>query len=323
MWYEIFKFELKYRTKRPETYVFFLFLFLFSTVGVDFIFQGVELGLMKKNAPLVVAKTMGAITGIFMIMASMIMGVPILRDFQYNMESLLFVNPIKKQDYLVGRFLGSFTVLLFIFSAVLLGMMVGEFMPWRQDLLPFKPITYLQSFLVIVVPILFFGACLFFIAGMLSRKLLVVYTQGIFLFVVFLLTKAIENEHLQAILDPFSLTTLTNIAKNWSIIERNSLGISFNGVMLHNKLFWIAIGIVTLIIGYRKFSFSLVSKISNSKKKKEVKLEENSIITEHIIPKVNIHYTFRTYCIQLLELSKFIQDPYSKRRHFGRLPFAE
>ena len=63
MWYEIFKFELKYRAKRPETYVFFVFLFLFSTVGVDFIFQGVEIGLMKKNSPLIIAKTMGAITG--------------------------------------------------------------------------------------------------------------------------------------------------------------------------------------------------------------------------------------------------------------------
>ena len=84
MWYEIFKFEIKYRLKRPETYVFLGFLLLFSAVGVDFIFQGVELGLMKKNAPPVIAKTMGVITGIFMIMVSMIMGVPVLRDYQYE-----------------------------------------------------------------------------------------------------------------------------------------------------------------------------------------------------------------------------------------------
>ena len=74
MWYEIFKFELKYRIKRPETYVFFAFLFVFSIFGVDFIFQGAELGLMKKNAPLVIAKTMGAITGIFMILVVEVSG---------------------------------------------------------------------------------------------------------------------------------------------------------------------------------------------------------------------------------------------------------
>ncbi len=115
MWYSIFKFELQYRIKRPDTYVFFIFLFLFSIVGVDFIFQGTTLGGVQLNSPLVIAKTMGAITGIFMILASMIMGVSVLRDFEYQMESLVFVNPIKKRDYLLGRFLGSFAVLLFIF----------------------------------------------------------------------------------------------------------------------------------------------------------------------------------------------------------------
>ena len=104
MWYEIFKFELKYRAGRPETYMFFAFLLLFSVVGVDFIFQGVEIGLMKKNAPLVIGKTMGAISGLCMIMVSMIMGVPVLRDYQYQINGLLFVNPLSKRDYLLGRF---------------------------------------------------------------------------------------------------------------------------------------------------------------------------------------------------------------------------
>ena len=99
MWYNIFKFEINYRIKRPETYIFFVFLFLFAIVGVDFVFQGHDFTVVKKNAPLIIAKTMGAITGIFMILASMIMGVPIIRDFEYNIESLMFVNPIKKRDY--------------------------------------------------------------------------------------------------------------------------------------------------------------------------------------------------------------------------------
>ena len=102
MWYNIFKFEIQYRIKRPDTYIFFLFLFLFSIAGVDFIFQGVDLGILKKNSPIVIAKTMGAITGIFMILSSMIMGVSILRDFEYQIESLIFSTPIQKKDYLLG-----------------------------------------------------------------------------------------------------------------------------------------------------------------------------------------------------------------------------
>lgn len=140
MWYEIFKFEIQYRLKRPDTYVFFLFLFLFSLVGVDFIFQGSELGAMKKNSPIIIAKTMGAISGFFMILASMIMGVSVLRDFEYNIESLMFSTPISKKDYLLGRFLGAFTILLFSFSGILFGMIMGELMPWHNpdDLLAFN-----------------------------------------------------------------------------------------------------------------------------------------------------------------------------------------
>ncbi|PZR02451.1 MAG: peptidase M1, partial [Flavobacterium psychrophilum] len=110
MLYEFFIFEINYRLKRPETYLFFLLLFLFSVVGIEFIFHGIDIGLVKKNSPFVIAKAMGAITGLSMIIASMIMGVPVLRDFQYDITSLIYVNPISKRNYLCGRFLGSFVV---------------------------------------------------------------------------------------------------------------------------------------------------------------------------------------------------------------------
>ena len=150
MWYEIFKFEIRYRLKRSDTYIFFAFLLLFSIVGVDFIMEWLDIGGIKMNAPLVIAKTMGAITGLFMILASMIMGVPILRDFEYNIASLIYTNPIKKRDYLLGRFLGSFAILLFVFSGVLIGMIIGEFMPWHKptDYHPFLFYGYFTHFIL-------------------------------------------------------------------------------------------------------------------------------------------------------------------------------
>ncbi|TCI90970.1 ABC transporter permease/M1 family aminopeptidase [Tenacibaculum sp. M341] len=308
MWYEIFKFELKYRVKRPETYVFFVFLLLFSIVGVDFVFQGVEIGLVKKNAPLVIAKTMGAITGIFMIMVSMIMGVPILRDFQYDTEVLLFINPLTKRDYLLGRFLGSFVVLLFIFSGLLFGMMLGSQMPWHkeEEMLVFNVFSYIQTFSVVVVPTLFFGACTFFVTGMLSKKLLVVYTQGIVLFVLFLLTKAITNEYLQGLFDPFSLTTLTQFSKNWSVEERNLLSISFSNILLHNKLLWSGLGVSVLLLGYNRFSFTTLTKQTKKRKKSRQKLSKTvNEVQNIIIPKILVKNDLKSKCIQLFELSKF------------------
>jgi len=279
MWYNIFKFEIKYRIKRPDTYVFFIFLFLFSIVGVDFVFQGVELGGVKKNSSLVIAKTMGAITGIFMILASMIMGVSVLRDFTYQIESLMFVNPIKKRDYLLGRFLGSFAVLLFVFSGVFFGMVLGEFMPWHDpnDYVDFNLFAYLKSFITITLPVLFFGASLFFVSGALSKNLVVVYTQGVVFFVIFILTKSISNEFLQAILDPFSLTTLSLATESWSVVEKNGQLIPLSNVLLYNKLFWSILGVLILAIGYKRFNFNVIkSKRFRRRKHQVIDIQDNA-----------------------------------------------
>lgn len=308
MWYEIFKFELQYRIKRPDTYVFFLFLFLFSIVGVDFIFQGSEMGLMKKNSPLIIAKTMGAISGIFMILVSMIMGVSVLRDFEYNIESLMFSNPISKKDYLFGRFLGAFTVLFFAFTGILFGMMLGEFMPWQnpEDLLAFNGFVYIKTFLMVTLPTLFFGASLFFVTGALTRNLVVVYTQGIIMFVVFMLTKAITNEFWQAILDPFSLTTITFATKSWPLLEKSAQEIPFLGALFYNKLFWFSLGGISLIYGYKKFNFNIV-KEKKSKRKQVQKLvaKSTNIAADVVIPEATKSYGFLSKWNQLKEFSWF------------------
>jgi len=309
MWYHIFKFEIQYRIKRPETYVFFVFLLLFSLVGVNFIFQHSNFDGVKANAPIIIAKAMAAITGLLMTIVSLIMGVSVLRDFEYNVESLLFVNPIKKRDYLLGKFLGSFVILLFVFTGLLLGFTLGEFMPWSNpdELMPFNFLSYLQPFVVVVLPMLFLGAALFFVGGTLSRKLMVVYTQGVFLFVPFILTKSVKNDFLQALLDPFSLTTLTDVnALFTSVAERNTMLLPLDNVLLYNKLFWIVIGLLALAIGYYKFNFNVVT--SKTTKKRKIKpVNTLSVTNEYFkIPTVQIQQSFKAQCIQLLKLKKLL-----------------
>ncbi|NJB69911.1 hypothetical protein GGR42_000373 [Saonia flava] len=272
---------------------------------------------MKKNSPIVIAKTMGAITGIFMILASMIMGVSVLRDFQYNIESLLFSSPIHKKDYLLGRFLGSFTVLLFAFTGILFGMILGEFMPWNNpdELLAFNALVYIKMFLFITLPTLFFGAALFFVTGALTRNLMVVYTQGIFLFVVFMLTKAINNEFWQAILDPFSLTTTTFVTKSWSALEKSTEDLPYFGALLYNKLFWFSLGIVALIYGYKKFNFNVV-KEKRSKRKQTVAFKKTTTNDTIVIPDSKKHYGLGSKWTQLKQFTRFYFTTIFKQASF-------
>ncbi|MEL7424834.1 MAG: M1 family aminopeptidase, partial [Bacteroidota bacterium] len=185
-------------------------------------------------------------------------------------------------------------------------MMLGAQMSWHQEeeMLVFNAVSYLQSFGVVVLPTLFFGAAVFFVTGMLSKKLLVVYTQGVVLFVVFLLTKAITNEYLQGLLDPFSLTTLTQFSKGLTPLELNEMSITLSGILLHSTLFWVAFGGLIFIYGYRRFSFSLLASKPKGNVKTDVSVAEREQVLNVPIPIVRVQDNFQTQCIQLFELSK-------------------
>jgi len=255
MWYKVFVFELWYRFHRWDTYILFTVLLLFSTVAFNFIYEGQDLGEVKENAPYVIANTMAISSAFFMIVVSAIMGVPILRDYNHKTASLIFSTPLLSKDYLLGRFLGSFLILIVIFSGLIWGMMLGELAPWRvaENLLPFAPWAYLQPFLTIVLPTLFLGSSLFFIGGALTRNLLMVYVQGILFFVLFLFSQNMENGWLSSVLDPFAFTAIGDLVRSWSVAERNTRLVPMAEVLLHNRLLWLLVSGAVLGFGLPRF----------------------------------------------------------------------
>ncbi|MEO1381851.1 MAG: hypothetical protein AAFV78_01300, partial [Bacteroidota bacterium] len=120
MLWKIVQFELRYRAKRPATYIYFGILFLICMLAVTWenLSIGGASGRLKEDAPsvIMVQTVIMSIIGIFI--SSAIMGVPVLRDFQHRTYSMLFTSPIKKRDYLFGRFIGSLIVLILILSGI-------------------------------------------------------------------------------------------------------------------------------------------------------------------------------------------------------------
>ncbi len=304
MWYQIFKFELQYRKKRPATYIYFGILFLMAllTISTDVVQIGGGAGLVKENAPATIATMMVILSAFMMMITSAIMGVGVLRDFEHKMESLMFSTPIKKFDYLLGRFMGSFVTTLLVFSGILLGFVVGEFVPWRDadKLLPFNFWNYLHPFLYFVLPNLFFTGILFFFTGALTRKMMVVYIQWIVLFFAYqttvILTDEVDNQNIAALLDPFALTTTGNTTQYWTVAEQNSNVIPVEGVVLYNRLLWIGIGILFAIISYFSFNFNVVR---NSLFKKKAVIEKDTTNTAVEIPTATQSLGLGTYLQQM------------------------
>lgn len=296
MFLEIFRFELWYRSKRPATYIYFLILFLvgFGAMAWDGLTVGGGTGLVKDNAPIVIARMMiilTAIPGFFL--SSAIMGVPILRDFEHNTASMVFTSPIKKGDYLFGRFLGSFVALVFVFLGLMFGIMMGSVMPWldAERMLPFNASHFTQPFLLFVLPNLFITGAIFFMGGALSRKLLVVFVQGIALFMFYIigvnLLRDLDNRSIAALIDPIGINLSGVVSRYWSPTEQNTMTYSLEGLILTNRIIWLVVGFASLAVSYFAFSFS-AAKQRVSKRAQRSLANAKALVVADKLPIVNV-----------------------------------
>ena len=134
MFLPIFLFEIRYRLKRPATWIylglFFLLGFLLmlgaaGAFGRGAVVIGGNTPNVQANAPGPLNFYVVVLSWFGVLVASALMGNGVYRDFEYRTHSLFFTSPISKWGYLGGRFLGSFMVALLVFAGIGLGLWLG------------------------------------------------------------------------------------------------------------------------------------------------------------------------------------------------------
>jgi len=255
MFATVFSFELAYWFRRPLTLLFFALFFLmafFSTASDAFL--GVASGQIHRNAPFVLAAAMGILTAIGQVITTAIAGTAVLRDAQLRTEEMLFTTQLSKTGYLLGRFSASFVVMVVIYVALPIGLFVGTLMPWvpADKLGPISAWAAFQPFFTIAIPNLLFASALLFAVGAFTRKLFAVYVTGIVLVLAWQITQQITTHldklTLASLIDPFALTTMNTMIRYWSVAEKNALLVPFSGVLIRNRLLWIAAALVLFAI---------------------------------------------------------------------------
>ncbi len=259
----VIAFELRLRLRQATPYLFFAILlalgFLcYSTEAVN----ATRGEAVKANAPVTVAVLVAVLTVLGAIMVSGLMGTAILRDFERRTHELYFTTPLRKFQYLVGRFIGSFLVTLLVFSGLPLGMPLGAAMPWVEGarLLPFHPETYLLAYVFVAVPNLLLIGALFFILGAITRRVTTIYTAGVLLFVAYILASVslqeLDNRYLASMLDPFGVRALQEMSRYWTAAEQNINPLVLTGPLLWNRLLWCSVAAVVFAAGYALFRFA-------------------------------------------------------------------
>src|SRR5579862_8710237 len=114
-------FELRFRLRQGTPYLFFVILFLLGFLCYSTEAVSVTSGdAVKANAPVTVAMLATILTVLGAVMVSGLMGTTVYRDFERRTHELYFTTPLRKRDYLIGRFIGSYLVTLAVFTGLLL-----------------------------------------------------------------------------------------------------------------------------------------------------------------------------------------------------------
>ncbi len=248
---EFFKFELATQLRQPLLWVCALLFgaLAFGATTTDAIQVGGAIGNVNRNAPLVVAQLLGSFSLISMFVVTIFIAGTVLRDSDVGISDMLFATPMKKHDYLVGRFAAGLVACLFIFALIVAGSMLGPLMPWvdAQRVGPFPGSAYLWSLGVIVVPNLFFIGAVLMLLASTTRSIMLVYVGVLAFFVLWIVagrfTADIDNEWIAVLTDPFGIRALGRATRYFSTAEANAGLPDFAGYILANRVLWAGVAL--------------------------------------------------------------------------------
>jgi len=319
MFLKIFKFEFKSWFKVPIFYVYSGILFLLSLfimAAAAGLFDGITATTTSAtyvNSTIGITQLISSLSVFLYFMLPSIIGASINRDFKYNAHHILFAYPIKKSSYLGAKFLSSFLIVLLIVLFIYFGIFLGTIFPFTNpDLITdFDFYSYLQPFLLIVLPnFLFFGSIVYAVVAF-GRNIFAGFITVLILIVLQSFTEFASNydeyKALSAYLDPLGIAAILLDTEYWSVFEQNNNYLPMDGYLLYNRLIWLAVSLVIFSFVYFKFNFSqnaIQIKLFKTKGIKAVKSNFNFLINLKI-PKVTTDYSFKTLLKFAFKQSRF------------------
>lgn len=255
----LFRFELRSHFRRPTTwlYVCIMFFCAFFALSTDALITGTALGKVKKNSPYSLAQMYGVLLAIGQVITSALVGAAVLRDFEAGVHELVFTTRITRRGYLGAKYVSALLAMLLVFAALPVGALVGSVMPWadKDTLQSINVWFYVQPFLLIGVPGVFFLSAMFFAVGSVTRSAFSVYVTGIMLLVGYSvadeLVRTLDRDQLANLIDPFAIRSIDLTARYWTPVEKNLRTLPVSEFIGYNRALWAGVGALILALAFR------------------------------------------------------------------------
>ena len=289
----ILAFEIRYWLKSWMLWIFLLIIaaMVFGAASTDNITLGDALSNTLRNSPYNIENYYSFIGLITMIMAAAFVNSAAARDFSYNTYQIVFSTPLKRSDFLLGRFLGAAFVSMIPMLGVSIGMILAKYMPWVEPE-RWGPViwkAHLVSLFVFAVPNAFIIAAILFAVAVVARSEIVSFIASLVLLAGYVVSDAllqnVDRQKLGAILDPFGIRTFAYVSRYWTVAEKNTLSAGYSGYLLWNRLLWIAVALAIFAFAYWRFSFTERRKKARAAEKEETGTQSTAVA----LPEVSFH----------------------------------
>ena len=310
MFKTFFNFEIRTWLKAPMPYIFLLLIGLICGAAAvsDNVTIGGGFGNIYKNAPYVTMNWYMVFSLITVLLVTSFVNAAAIRDFEKMTDQIVFSKPISKSSYYFGHFWGALLISMLPLLGVSLGMWAGiglnGFAEWIDPIRfgAFEIESHLMAWVVFVIPnAIFVGGFLYAIAAK-TKSTIYPFVAAALLLVAYgvsqSLMRDIEYETIGSLLDPFGGRAFGVMTKYWTVNDKNTMVVGLSGLLLINRVIWVSVGIIALMIGYRTFSFD---QKSSKKKKSDTVKTDSSLAIRHlgVLPKFTPKKGLSTQMIQL------------------------
>jgi len=261
---EIFRFELACQLRSVRNWVCFAIVLgvAFASIHGDKI-DDARRGDYVLNSPFAIASVTVLGSLVWLLLAAAVAGEAATRDVRARMHPLTYTAPVRKSEYLGGRFLAAFAVNALILLAVPAGALLAVLLPGVEPgiLGPFRPAAYLSSYLLIALPTALAATAIQFSLASLSRRSVASYLGSVLVFAtaygVATGVGLLVQRGLGKLLDPLGVITVWgDLSRAWTPAEKNARLVGVQASMLANRLLWVAIALGVLAFTHRRFRFA-------------------------------------------------------------------
>jgi len=237
-------------------------LLIFGAISSDEVMAELNLSNIYRNAPFTIASFYAAMGVLALLMTAVFVNFAALRDFSYNTHQMMFSTPVRRSDFLLGRFLGATLVSAMPMLGVSLGILLAKYMPWadrdRWEAVIWT--AHWKGILLFALPDTFLTAAILFAAAVVWRRDIAPFVAAILLLagraVALSMLQGPQWDRIRSLLDPYGVNAFVVVTKYWTVADKNILSLSFGGLLLWNRLIWIAVGCAVFALAYSRFSFA-------------------------------------------------------------------